>query len=55
MAENPDWHSIANELAEALRSFMSYDGYGQGGAEDSNRGDWRAAERAIDRYEDASG
>jgi hypothetical protein len=46
----PDWQKIADDLAGALRSFMSYDGYGQGGAADGNRGDWRAAERAEDAY-----
>ena len=48
-----DWRAIADGLAAALASFMAYDGYGQGGADDSNRGDWRAAEKAINRYEEA--
>jgi hypothetical protein len=48
-----EWLSIANELAEALGSFMGYDGYGQGGSDDANRGDWRAAEAAMDRFNKA--
>lgn len=48
-----DWEVIANNLAEALQSFMGYDGYGQGGADDANRGDWREAEKAMDNYNKA--
>jgi hypothetical protein len=48
-----DWQQIADDLASALRSFMAYDGYGQGGAADGNRGDWRGAERAEAAYDAA--
>ena len=51
--KNTDWESIANDLADALESFMGYDGYGQGGADDSNRGDWRSAENAMSAYRSA--
>lgn len=50
---NTDWERIADDLMLALESFTAYDGYGQGGADDSNRGDWRAAERAEDAYRKA--
>lgn len=46
-----NWQAIATDLASALESFMAYDGYGQGGADDGNRGDWRGAERAMPRFE----
>lgn len=45
-----DWEKIADELYNALNSFMGYDGYGQGGADDANRGDWNGAEKASARY-----
>lgn len=48
------WRAIAEALADALESFMSYDGYGQGGADDMNRGNWRNAEKALDDYRKAS-
>jgi len=54
MTDDLRWREIADNLAKALESFMAYDGYGQGGAEDGNRGDWRAAERAMDDYRSAS-
>jgi hypothetical protein len=47
------WREIASNLAKALESFMAYDGYGEGGAADANRGDWKSAERAIDAYDRA--
>lgn len=37
------------DLLSALESFTGYDGYGQGGADDANRGDWRRAEEVIDK------
>ena len=45
-----DWQSIAEDLAAALQSFTAYDGYGEGGAADSNRGDWERADAALDRF-----
>lgn len=55
MPQSPqvDWQSIAENLANALETFMAYDGYGQGGAEDSNRGNWSQAHDAMDRYNEA--
>jgi hypothetical protein len=50
-----DWEQIADDLADALASFTAYDGYGQGGPDDGNRGDWRKAERAEDAYRKAKG
>ena len=47
------WREIADHLAAALDSFMAYDGMGQGGADDANRGDWRAAEQAMTDYRKA--
>lgn len=49
-----DWESIAHDLAVALESFTAYDGYGRGGADDSNRGDWNAADNALNRYHEAT-
>lgn len=48
MATN--WEPIATKLYEALRSFTAYDGYGQGGAADANKGDWPTAAKAEDDY-----
>lgn len=45
------WEQIAHQLAEALRSFTAYDGLGEGGADDSNKGDWEMADRAMINYE----
>ena len=45
-----DWQSIAEDLAAALQSFTAYDGYGEGGAADGNRGDWTGADAAFDRF-----
>jgi hypothetical protein len=53
MSNNVDWERIADRLAGALQSFTCYDGSGSGGAEDSNRGDWSAAESALDEYASA--
>jgi hypothetical protein len=44
------WEQVALQLHDALSSFMAYDGMGQGGAEDGNRGDWELAERAMINY-----
>jgi hypothetical protein len=52
--DEPDWKAIATKLYEALRSFTAYDGYGQGGAADANRGDWSGAEKAAWDYERAT-
>jgi len=51
MATN--WQEIATELYEALRSFMAYDGTGQGGAAAGNCGDWPTAEKAVVHYNHA--
>jgi len=50
-----DWEAIADDLKAALDSFMAYDGYGEGGADDSNRGDWSGAEKAAVAYEQKKG
>ena len=52
--DETDWQAIATKLYEALRSFTAYDGYGQGGSDDSNRGDWKKAEMAAWDYERAT-
>jgi hypothetical protein len=49
----PDWEKIANALADALQSFLGYDGYGEGGSDDANRGDWNGAYEAIANYHKA--
>lgn len=49
-APGTDWESIAESLARVLESFTAYDGYGQGGAEASNLGDWRGADEALAAY-----
>lgn len=54
-ADPPDWKQIATDLYEALQSFMAYDGYGQGGVEEGNRGDWKKADKAQDAYAEAIG
>ena len=48
-----DWERIADGLMEALDSFMAYDGYGQGGSDDGNRGNWSAATAAEFSYREA--
>jgi hypothetical protein len=49
----PDWEKVADDLFTALDSFMAYDGYGQGGSDDANRGDWKGAQSAQDAYASA--
>jgi hypothetical protein len=48
-----NWQEIATELYEALRSFMAYDGTGQGGSAAGNSGDWPTAEKATVHYNHA--
>jgi hypothetical protein len=53
--EVANWERVADDLMRALESFMAYDGYGEGGAADGNRGDWRSAGQAEDAYRKAKG
>jgi hypothetical protein len=47
----PDWHAIAAALAEALQSFVAFDGgWPPGSADEGNRGDWKKAEAALAQY-----
>jgi hypothetical protein len=46
----PDWQAIAQDLAETLQSFVGYDSYGEGGADDANRGDCDKAYLALGKY-----
>jgi hypothetical protein len=46
-----NWQEIATELHDALHSFMAYDGLGQGGTDDMNKGNWKLADNAMSHYD----